>query len=212
VPRYRRRIAVAAVALLAVVGLGGATAGAQPSGTYVSDPLEEAQRPPPPEAGFRTPPGFVIGFDVGIGVLGGFCDECRSTLGGASLDLFSGALIGRRIAVLADLWSLMHLLPADSDERGVVAHTMATVGAQVWLTPALWVRGGIGAGLFSVMARGDDEHSMGPAAAVAVGNELQHLSGSSIDVSIRLGGGRHEYAGDPALLYDLSAQVGWHWF
>jgi hypothetical protein len=189
---------------------------ASDSGTYVSDPADESDLDPLIVPVFRTPPNFAIGFDVGVGVFGGLCEGCDRGVGGLSVGVLGGAQIARRIAVLADLWSIMHLLPVDDPEHGVVAHTFATAALHVWATPVLWVRAGAGAGMFSLTSNLEDSYDFGPGITASVGGEALHRPDSAIAIMLRFGAGRYATddggADDHVWLYNLAATVGWQWY
>lgn len=202
------RVALAAVALIAVAG--SARAG---GGTYVSDPASNASGDAY-EAELREPVRFVIGFDFGLGVLGGLCDECDRSLGGVGVDVYSGVQITRRLALLADVTGVVHLLPADDpDSRGFASHTLVTAAARFWIVPELWLQWGVGAGLYRVeVRRNNDTTEIAPGTSFAIGRELDHKPDRSVNLSVRIGLGR--YTDDEVgkiTLYNIAAVVGWNW-
>lgn len=163
-------------------------------------------------ADFRRPWRLVIGFDFGIGVIDLVCAGCHS-LGGLHVDVFAGVQVARRVALLAEVWSLVHLLPADDPDNGLAAHTLATAGSRVWVAPRLWVQAGGGIGRFTAEQAGPNEEEHGPAAVLAVGGEPGHRWCSGIDLSLRAGGTLVD-GGDAAgrvFLYNIGAAVGFHW-
>jgi hypothetical protein len=128
-----------------------------------------------------------------------------------SADVFSGAQIAARVAVLADAWSLIHLLPQDApEERGFTTHSLATLGARVWILPTLWLQAGVGVGFLTVVGPSEDV-AIGPAAMVVIGRELRHQPRNGIDISARLGASRFEDEGQHDIFYTLSGVVGYHW-
>jgi hypothetical protein len=217
-PRARSGAAAAAL-LVAVVAVPRASAQErQPAGDE-DEIVNEPQPPPLYVAALRQPGRPVIGLDFGIGTLDAVCSGCYAE-GGVSLDVFGGAQLTRRVALLADAWALMHLIAEDMNESGVAAHAMATAGARVWIIPRLWVQAGVGAGCLAVIGTGADNGvDGGPAGMLAVGGELGHERTSGIDLSVRIGATR--LAGDAAstdpddggavLLYSIAAVVGFHW-
>jgi hypothetical protein len=191
-----------------------------------ADPDDEAVREPPPPplyvAALREPGRAVIGLDFGLGMFDAVCSGCYAE-GGISLSGFGGAQLTRRVALLADVWALMHLIAQDMNETGAAAHAMATAGARVWIIPRLWVQAGIGAGCLAVTGTGpDDGVDGGPSALLAIGGELGHKRTSGIDLSVRIGATRlagdrgstdadDPDDGDAVLLYSIAAVVGYHW-
>lgn len=195
-----------ALALIAVSLMAG-TAHAQDD-EFVDEP------PPPPlyVAELRQPGRAVLGLDFGIGTVDAVCSGCYAE-GGLSLDVFAGVQATRRVAVLAEAWSLIHLIALDGDRTGVATLALATAAARVWVIPRLWIQAGAGGGWFMVAGTDEDGVDVGPAAAFAVGGELGHQRCSGIDLSIRMGGAGipDDDTGDRVLVYNVAAVVGFHW-
>lgn len=171
-------------------------------------------------AELRTPGRLVIGFDFGIGFIDATCGGC-APVGGLSLDGFAGVQVARRVALLAEVWTINHLLPTedDGDRQGIAIHALNTAAARVWLIPRLWLQAGAGLGWFNITADRDG-FLFGPTAMIAVGGEPGHKRCSGIDLSLRIGGTRvRDDSGDDAdsgaaghmLLYSAVAVVGYHW-
>lgn len=211
--------AAAAALLIAVVAVPRAAAQErQPAG----EDDDVVRGPPPPPiyvAALREPGRRVVGLEFGIGMLDAVCGGCYAE-GGLSLSGFGGAQLTRRVALLADVWALMHLIAEDMNESGVAAHALATAGARVWIIPRLWVQAGIGAGgLVVTGTSADNGLDAGAAGMLAVGGELGHERSSGIDLSLRIGatrlagepGSTDEDDGGAALLYSIAAVVGFHW-
>jgi len=205
-----RSIAVPAV----IVALSLSAAGVARAGDdkYVIDPGESVTEPLY-IADFRPPTRFVIGFDFGLGVLGGLCQDCDRALGGLAVDVFSGEQITRRIAVLGDLFSVLHLLPSDEpDERGPATHTFASAAMRFWATPELWLQGGLGGAAYRVDSSQTDSH-YGPAVTLSVGGEMDHHPDKTVSLAARLGFAFYDDGdGGTQTLYNIAAVVGWHWF
>jgi hypothetical protein len=164
-------------------------------------------------AELRAPGRLVIGFDFGIGILDATCGGCY-LVGGLSLDGFAGVQVSRRVALLADVWTLNHLLPTDEERRGIAIHAIQSAGARVWVNPRLWLQAGGGLGWFNITADRDG-FLFGPSAMVAVGGEPGHKRCAGVDLSLRIGGtvvrDESDDSGDRMLLYSATAVVGYHW-
>src|SRR6185503_9419632 len=93
-------------------------------------------------AELRAPGRLVIGFDFGIGFIDATCGGCY-VRGGLSLDGFAGVQVARRVALLADVWTINHLLSTDDQERsGIAIHAIQAAAARVWIRPraaAAWI-------------------------------------------------------------------------
>ena len=214
--RARATALLAAAALSVAAPRAAAQDGHDPGD---EDVVHEPAPPPPYVARLRPPGRAAFGLDFGIGMLDAVCSGCYAE-GGISLDGFAGAQLARRVALLADAWSVFHLLASDVGGGGVAAHAIATAAARVWIVPRLWLQAGAGGGWLLVAGGGsDDGVDFGPAAMFAVGGELGHKPTSGIDLSVRIGGsrmraGRRENgatSGESVLLYSVAAVVGFHW-
>jgi hypothetical protein len=181
---------------------------AGPAQSLAQDEVED-EPPPVYVAELRTAGRLVIGFDFGIGLIDATCDGCYS-VGGLSMDGFAGLQLTPRLALVADAWSMLHLLATDTEDSGIASHGLGTAGARVWLAPKLWIQGGLGGGLFSAGPRGSGA-LLGPGAMLAVGGEPGHRRCSGIDLSARLGGTLLSDEGERLLLYSIAAVVGYHW-
>jgi hypothetical protein len=190
---------------------------AAPAAARAEDNVVYGEEPPEiyvPQ--LRSAPRKLIGFDFGLGMYDAFCDGCGMT-GGLSAGFSAGVQLTRRLAVLGDIWSLLHLLPADApEERGVAAHSLTTAAARIWLRPTLWLQGGAGAGWLTVAGARDD-FLVGVGGSLAIGGELKHRPGSGIDLALRLGsswfpsndgeiGGLRE-----EVVYNVAGAIGYHW-
>lgn len=166
-------------------------------------------------AELRPPGRLVIGFDFGIGFIDATCGGCYPR-GGLDIDGFAGVQVSRRVALLADIWTLDHLLATDEQERrsGIAIHAIQAAAARVWLQPRLWVQAGAGLGWFNITADRDG-FLVGPAAMIAVGGEPGHRRCSGTDLSLRIGGTRvrdeSDGSGGHMLIYSAAAVVGFHW-
>jgi hypothetical protein len=200
------RAALPVIALL----LSARTAAAQEEEELVDE------KPPPPVyvAELRQPARAVLGLDFGIGMVDPVCAGCYAE-GGLSLGVFAGVQATRRVAVLAEGWSLVHLIATDGDQTGVATLALATAAARVWVMPRLWIQAGAGGGWLLVAGSPGDADGVdfGPAAALAIGGEPGHRRCSGIDLSIRIGGATipDDDGGDRVLIYNLAAMVGFHW-
>ena len=204
-----KRIGGILVGIALVVGAPGA-AHAQGEAEDAEEALE-----PIYVAELRLPGRLVIGFDFGIGFVDATCGGCYP-IGGLSIDGLAGVQLSGRVALLADVWMVNHLLPSGEEESGIAIHALQTAAARVWLAPRFWLQGGAGLGWFNVTADRDG-FLFGPAAMIAVGGEPGHKRCSGIDLSLRIGGSivRDESpgasSGDRMLLYSAAAVVGYHW-
>lgn len=189
-------------ALLAGVLL---TAGARAD----AEPVVDEDEPPPAYVPELRPAGRpVIGFSAGVGLFDATCSGCTSQTG-LSVGLFGGWQLSPRVALLADGWAVVHILPLDDPQRGVITHILTVLAARVWLAPQLWIEAGPGGGW---LARTGQGHDLGPGLMLAVGAEPGHKPCHGIDVSARFGGSRQlDGDGGHTLVYSIAGSVAFHW-
>lgn len=176
-PRFVKQL-LASLALLVP-----ALAAAQP-GAY-------APPPPPPPPGYYAQPvaappavrsGFLIGFSLGGGSIG--CDNCEETLDGVALDIHLGGMITPQLGLMFDGMGVAHSF----EGGGTLISVVDTIAAQYWVTPQLWIKGGIGIGRMTINdADGEEvaESETGSAAMFGVGYELVSSRTFALDLQLR---------------------------
>ncbi len=182
-----------------------------------ADEIEWEDEEPPPLyiAELRKPGRLVLGFGIGVGAFDALCDGCR-VVGGLSIDVFGGWQLTSRIAVGAEVFSLLHVLATDGNRSGFASHTSMTASARVWLVPKLWISVGVGAGMFAVVTSDDsDTAAFGPGAQIGFGGETDHGPTRGIDLAVRfcatvLDDGSVSGM-DKTLAYSLAGVIEWHW-
>ncbi len=188
-----------------------------------------AQTPPPPPgpgggAGgpgpWTTPAestlrqGLMFGFGLGPGSLSVDCDDCDAVrAGGVSGHI--GYMLTPNLAILADFWVMVH-----NEDFLTVYQNINTLAARYWVTPALWVQGGLGNANVGYKWDGifvniEDETKSAPGVMFGVGYEFYVKPKFAIDVSLRYGTGF--YDDEANLDYEVkahSAQLnfGFSWY
>jgi hypothetical protein len=82
--------------------------------------------------------GFIIGFGLGGGQM--TCDGCES-LSGPAFALHLGGMINQKLALVWDGSGVVR------EEDGVtLSSAVAGPAAQYWVSPRVWIKGGVGAG------------------------------------------------------------------
>ena len=66
---------------------------------------------------------------------------------GASIELHIGGMINPRLALLGEIWSVVH--ESDEDDytfngQTTFTHTIMVIAAQYWVSPRFWIKAGIG--------------------------------------------------------------------
>jgi hypothetical protein len=169
--------------------------------------------PPPPPPGYYVQPapiegpqrsGFLIGFSLGGGTI--TCDDCDG-LNGVALDIHLGGMLAPNLALMFDGMGVAHSL----EEGGNLIHVVDTLAAQYWVTPQLWLKGGIGIGRLTVNDENGEEllaSETGGAAMVGLGYELTHGQHFALDVQLRGAVARY----DDADIRMGSLSLGFNWY
>lgn len=188
---------------------------------YYRAPSPTSQYP----GGFHNRSGRVI-FGVNVG-LGGMedssvgeieCSNCNSLAGQAAVHL--GGFVGPRLALMGELQGNFQTLSADefTGATEVLSHGALMLAAQFWITPQLWIKGGIGFATMQVDRSyfGDgiiDESTIpenGLALLGAIGFEILSARHFSVDLQGRLLNGSYDQ-----IDYNLTAAsigIGLNWF
>lgn len=179
-------------------------------------------RAPPPSSTF--PGGFhnrtgrlIFGFSLGVGGMsdrGGDieCANCEyGTLAG-QLSGHIGGFLGPRFALMGEAQANMQTLATDGFDDTVLVQTALMLAGQYWVTPQLWIKGGIGfANLqvedyYGTVSRPEN----GGAIMGAIGFELLSARNFSIDLQGRLINGA--YKGIDNNITAGSIGIGFNWF
>jgi hypothetical protein len=210
----------AAAALVALAVLAApSSAGAQPG----------APPPPPPGYGYRggyypPPPydptrrGLTLGFGVGLGAMDSDsnlteCFDCNVDPIAVALDFHIGGMINPQMAILGEVY--FHAQALDEDGFNWLSQTMVLGAVQFWVTPQLWLKGGLG--LASLQSHFEDEFvsedeelDTGVAVMGAAGFEVLSSPWFSIDLQARLASGSYEGIDEQVNVGTVG--VGFNWY
>jgi len=213
----RGRIGLAAVAALGISLLVPAEVSAQGQPPPPPPPGGGGYGPAPgpgPGAGAPVDPlwprgGIYGGFGLGVGEMTADCQGCGDALESIGFSFDIGFRLGPRFGIFLDGWGLAH--PEDNDYGTVtLVHAIATVGAQYWLSPPLWIKAGIGSAQLSVSYEGETEAESDTVAGylIAAGYEILHSPNFSVDLELRAGSGFY----DDGTIHNaaLGVSVNWH--
>jgi hypothetical protein len=175
--------------------------------------------PPPPPPAYQQPAygapapigiqrdGFVIGFSLGAGVLtNDNCDSCDSLEGGAA-EFHLGFMVTPQLAVLAEGYAVSH-----TEQDLTLSQTIGMLAAQYWVSPKLWVKGGLGSGHLSLSNDRGQELAVseeGAGAMIAAGYEVYQGRSFAIDVSLRAAAVSYE---ESDTVTQTAAAVGFNWY
>lgn len=182
-----------------------------------AQPYEPAPAPAPasvePAANLRK--GLTLGFGAGVGGMESSdgpieCIDCTDSVAG-SLDFHVGVMLNPRFALMFEVWGEGQALDSQSDVT--LVQVLAMGAAQLWLTPRLWVKGGLGtAHLSERYGRGEEPNELdtGAAAMAAIGAELISRPRFAMDIQLRGGSGTYEGLEDT--ITQGSLQLGFSWY
>jgi len=152
--------------------------------------------------------GSIDGGNIGCQTKSG--DDCGDGMHEAGgLSVHVGAMIGPRLALLGEAWGMAH-----TQDSLTASQALATANVRAWLTPRLWLQGGLGvarskisfdSGLFMASATS----STVPAVSGAIGLELVHSPAFGLDLELRGGSGLYE---DDVRIYNVALGVGVSFF
>ena len=171
--------------------VGGVPAYAPPPPGYGPPP-----GPPPVRGGFHDRAGRIsLGFSLGLGQMqiddsDVGCTGCDGDPVSFSADAHIGWMMSPRLALLFEAHGVGQVIQENEVFTDTLVQSTALVGAQYWVTPQLWIKGGIGAA--SLTLNRDDgfetissESLDGAALMGAVGYEVLSARNFAIDLQLR---------------------------
>lgn len=181
---------------------------------YYSQPPPGSQFP----GGFHNRTGrLMFGFSLGVGGMsdkGGDieCTNCSYGTVTGEVSGHIGGFLGPRFALMGEAQANVQTLATDGFDDTSLVQTALLLSGQYWLTPQLWIKGGIG---FSNLQIQDSYGPLAPpenGAAVmgAIGFELLSARYLSIDLQGRLINGA--YKGTDNNITAGSIGIGINWF
>jgi len=122
--------------------------------------------------------GFIFGVAVGGG--GIKCDDCESMNGPASA-LYLGGMVTDKLAIVVDGSGILKT-EDDVDLTSIVSG----IAAQYWVSPRVWVKGGVGAGQLGVSSGKVSETSdLGLGFLGGAGVEIVQKKKFTLDLQVR---------------------------
>jgi len=154
--------------------------------------------------------GLILGGGIGVGHIS--CDgaDCSDTNSAGGLNLQVGGMVAPNLGIMVDAWGMSH---SDGDQA-TFTHTIVTGALRWWLSPRLWLQGGVGVAQATWDYSSDvvDYQSKSdtvPALMGAVGIEL--LSSPTFAMNLELRGGTGFFE-DDTRVRNLSLGVGVDWY
>ncbi|HKE14748.1 MAG TPA: hypothetical protein VKB80_07785 [Kofleriaceae bacterium] len=202
--------ALAALAVLAAPSSAGAQPGAPPPPGYGGGGY--GYYGPPPDAARR---GLTLGVGLGLGLMDSDsnltdCFGCGDDQPLAlALDAHLGVMLSPHLALLGEVfWQGQGV---DGDTFDWIGQTMLMGAIQFWLTPQLWIKGGLGVASLTLHYEDfDDELDTGVAVMGAAGFELLSSPWFSIDIQGRLASGSYDGIDDHVNVGTVG--LGFNWY
>jgi hypothetical protein len=215
------------LACFAAIGLAPALASAQPG---------YAPPPPPPGGGgyYAEPPGLLpggfydrtgrlaLGFSIGLGAMNDSvgdinCPSCDYNPAAFEVDMHIGGMITPRLALMLEIQGNGQTVDSVDGGAGTVTLVQGTAlaAAQYWLTPRLWIKGGVGAAHLSYDfndAYGTQSQPIDNGAAVmaGLGYEVYATREFAVDLQGRIIEG--SYKGIDDQITSGTIGVGFNWY
>jgi len=151
--------------------------------------------------------GLLIGFSLGGGSFGlADCDTCES-FDGVAADFHIGAMLTQRLGLMWDVSAV-----SEATDDLAVTHAISTAAAQFWVTPRVWIKGGIGVGQLSVSDNNGDvvaESEVGAGVMFAAGVEVLQSRNFALDLQLRGSGVTYD-ENDTVSMASLT--LGFNWY
>jgi hypothetical protein len=162
--------------------------------------------PPPPPPFYRQ--GLVLGFGLGFGGLS--AQDCGDVCGGGlSAEGHIGGMLNPQMALEFDAWTTVHPIPNSNVDT---TSTLFTGALQFWVTPIIWLKGGIGLGYTHQDSPFANLTSATGAAIMGAGGvELIQRWNFALDLQARIGHTFYSQA-DGGDVNTFAFMVGLNWY
>lgn len=179
---------------------------------YYSSPPPNSQFP----GGFHNRTGrLIFGGSLGLGGMsdkGGDiqCVNCDYGTVAGEVSGHIGGFLGPRFALMGEAQANMQTLATNGFDDTVLVQTALMIAGQYWLTPQIWIKGGIGFANLQVQdSYGASQPENGGAIMGAIGFELLSARYLSIDLQGRLLNGSYKGIDDNITAGSIGIGVNW---
>jgi opacity protein-like surface antigen len=149
---------------------------------------------------------LLIGAGVGAGLFRCSQDACGLATWALGFDVHLGRMVHPRLGLVVDGWVTSH--PAQG--AGVV-DAIATLGPRLWLSPTLWLWGGVGLGRSCIESMLGESCELGLGFAAGVGYEIATADFFALDLEFRAGDILESEMSAPTATV-MSVGLGFTWF
>jgi hypothetical protein len=184
------RLSGAAIAAIGFLALAG-TAGAQ--GYYGGGGGGYYGGPAPGSWGFVERHGLTLGIGGSLGFMSSAsegltdCIDCDYQPIAGAFDVHLGLMLNPRLALMGEFFIPFQLI--DDEFATFLVQPMFMGALQYWLTPQLWIKGGLGVASLQVSyddGGPSDELDTGGAIMGAIGFEVLQAPRFAVDINLRL--------------------------
>jgi hypothetical protein len=191
--------------------------GGRGGGGYYNNPDGAGVLP----GGFHNRQGrLIFGFSLGLGGMndrGGDidCNNCEYSTAAGEVSGHIGGFVGPRLALMGEVQANLQTLSSNAIEDQTLVQSALMFAAQYWLTPQLWIKGGIGFANVQVNHDywdGTDVEPVdnGMALMGGIGYEVLSARYFSLDLQGRILNG--SYKGIDDSITAASVGIGINWF
>lgn len=175
--------------------------------------------PPPVEGGFHNRTGrLAFGFSLGLGGMhddgGGItCNNCDYNPLAGMVSGHIGGMLSPRFALLGEFQANIQTLHADLYGDTELEQSALMIAGQFWLTPQLWIKGGLGIARLDVNDNYSGTYSpQGEGSAImgGVGFELLSARFFAVDVQGRLIEGTYHGLNDHVTSGTIGVGLNWY--
>jgi hypothetical protein len=176
--------------------------------------------PPPIEGGFHNRMGRIAwGFSLGLGYMNEngsavTCTNCDYQPVTGEIDFHVGGFINPRMAIMLELQGNVQQVALDPTTDATLEQSLVLGAIQYWLTPQLWIKGGIGLANLqlndNVNGVAYDLSGNGLGLLGGIGFELLSARSFAVDLQGRLTEG--SYSGTNGHVTSGTIGVGLNWY
>jgi hypothetical protein len=175
--------------------------------------------PPPNSGGFHQRQGRLAwGFSLGLGGMHDAgsnvtsCNNCNYNPLAVEFDGHIGGMLSPRFALLGEFQVNAQTVHSDAyDGDTILSQNVLMIAGQYWLTPQLWIKGGIG---FAHLQADDSyfqyELADGGALMGGIGFELMSARNFSVDLQGRLIQGTYDSFNDSVTSGTVGVGINWY--
>jgi hypothetical protein len=176
----------------------------------------------PVPGGFHNRAGRLAwGFSFGLGYMNDngnrvTCSGCDAQPITGEADFHIGGMLGPRLALLFELQANVQQVALDPNNDATLAQTLVMGAVQYWLTPQLWLKGGIGIAHLDLNDNVNGITYSPPSDGLGlmggIGFELMSARNFALDLQGRLTEGTYSSGGSSDHITSGTIGVGLNWY